>query len=181
MRNRDEHTKKHALHCQWRRTKNDHVAKLPRAQGKLQEVWHTFGIGMPKSGEAEEGLDHMGEALTGRHFHAHVGISVACIPPVVPCIRFDGSGLALAKYARPAAPLHGQLTLKNGEALDNPGMAVFADDLRTYTRDKLGHCAAIGILVGKLKNGGALASDGILPHLADFDRPKIRYAVGVRM
>jgi len=34
------------------------------------------------------------------------------------------------------------------------------DDLRADARDQLGHCAAIWVLVGKLKNGGALASDG---------------------
>src|SRR5262249_25093596 len=109
------------------------------------------------------------------------GIPVTCIPPVMPYIRVDGGGLSLAKNARLAASLHGQLTLKNGEALDNPGMAMFADDLRADARDQLGHCAAIGVLVGKLKNGGALASDGVLPNFADFDRPKIRYSAGVRM
>src|SRR5262249_60538022 len=88
------------------------------------------------------------KAFTGRHFHPHSGIPVTCIPPVMPYIRVDGGGLSLAKNARLAASLHGQLTLKNGEALDNPGMAMFADDLRADARDQLGHGAAIGRLGG---------------------------------
>jgi hypothetical protein len=86
---------------------------------------------MPEPREAKQGFDHMGVALTGRHFHAHTRVSVARIPPIVPYIRLDGGNLTLAKDARLAAVLHGQFTFKNGEAFDYPGMAVFADDPRS--------------------------------------------------
>jgi hypothetical protein len=51
---------------------------------------------MPKPREAIQGFDHMAEALTGRHLHADTGVLVARIPPVVPYIRLDSGGLALA-------------------------------------------------------------------------------------
>ena len=117
---------------------------------------HTLRVGMPEPCEAKQGFDHMGEALTGRHFHAHAGVSVVRIPPVVPYIRLDGGGLSLAKNARPSAVLHGQFTFKNGETFDYPGMAVFADDPRSDTREQFGNRTALGVLVGKLKNRGAL-------------------------
>jgi hypothetical protein len=86
---------------------------------------------MPKAREAKQSFDHMAETLAGRHFHTHAGVSVARIPPVVPYTRFDGGALSLAKGTHLCATLHGQFTFKNGETLDYPGMAVFADDPRS--------------------------------------------------
>jgi len=123
----------------------------------------------------------MAEALTGRHLHADTGISVARIPPVVPYIRFDGGGLSLAKSARPSAALHGQFTLKNGETLDECGMAVFANDPRPEKREQFGDHPALGVLVRKLKNRGAFPCYGVFPDLADLDRCAIGRRVRVRM
>ena len=90
---------------------------------------------MPKPREAKQGFDHMAEALTGRHLHADTGVSVARITPVVPYIRLDSGALSFAKSARLSAALHGQLTFKNSETLDECGMAVFADDARPDKRE----------------------------------------------
>ena len=68
--------------------------------------------------------------------------------------------------ARLAASLHRQLTLKNGEALDDAGVTVLADDLRAGTCDQFGDHTALGILVWQLQNGGPLPRNGVLPDLA---------------
>ena len=112
---------------------------------------HALRVGMSEPREAKQGFDHMSEALTRRHFHAHAGVSVARIPPVVPYVRLDSDGLSLAKNARLSAAFHGQFTFKNGEAFDYPGMAVFADDSRSDTREQFGDRAALRVLVGKLR------------------------------
>jgi hypothetical protein len=109
---------------------------------------HTFRIGMPEPREAKKGFDHMGEALTRRNFDAQAGVSIARIPPVVPYIRLDGGGLSLAKNARLSAALDGQFTFKNGEAFHYPGMAVFAGDTRSDTRQQFGDRAALGVWWG---------------------------------
>src|SRR5215216_1807028 len=113
---------------------------------------HSLGIGMPKPGEAKQGFDHMGETLTGRHLHTDTGDTVTGIPPVMPCIGRDSSGLALAKNARLSAMLHGQFTFENSEAFDQSGVAVFTDDPRSDKSQQFGDRAMLGVLVGKLKN-----------------------------
>ena len=95
----------------------------------------TLRVSVPCPGQAEKGLDHQEEALTRGHFHAHAGISVGRIPPIMPDVRLDGGGLSLAQNARLSATLNGQLTINNGEAFDNPGMAVFAGDSGSDARD----------------------------------------------
>ena len=107
---------------------------------------------MTKPRQAKQGFNHMGEALTGRHFHMHARVSVARIPPVVPYIRLDNNGLTLAKSARPSAAFHGQFTFKNGEAFDDPWMAVFADDPSPDKCEQFGDRAALRVLMRKLKN-----------------------------
>lgn len=47
--------------------------------------------------EPEQGLDHESEALTRRHLHAHTGLPLARVPPVVPHARLDGGRLALLR------------------------------------------------------------------------------------
>src|SRR5271170_4486588 len=106
---------------------------------------------MPEPRKAKQGFDHVSEALAGRHFHTNAGVSVARVPPVVPYVGLDGGGLPLAKNARIVAALRGQFTFKDGEALDYPGMAVFADDPRSGPREQFGDHAALGVLVGKLE------------------------------
>ena len=130
---------------------------------------HTLGVGMPKARQAKESFDHMGEAFPGRHFHAHTSVSVTRIPPVVPHVRFDRGGLSLTKDARLSAALHSQFTLEDREAFDHPRMAVFANDPRSNKREQLRCCAAVGVMVGKLKDCRALASDRVFPNLADLD------------
>ena len=76
-----------------------------------------------------------GEALARRHFHAHAGVSVARVPPVVPYTRFDNGTLPLAKNARLVRALYGQLTFKDGKAFDYGRMAVFTGDPRSDTRE----------------------------------------------
>jgi hypothetical protein len=45
---------------------------------------------------------------------------------------------------------------------ENPcRMAVFADDLRSDKHEQFGDRAALEVLVGKLKNRGALPRDGV--------------------
>ena len=63
------------------------------------------------------------------------GRLVARITPVVPYIRLDSGALSFAKSARLSAALHGQLTFKNSETLNECGMAVFADDARPDKRE----------------------------------------------
>ena len=79
----------------------------------------------------------------------------------------------------PAGALHRQLALEHGEALDESGMAVLANNPRSDERGELGSRAALGVLVGKLEDRGALAGDGVLPDLTDLDRRAIRRAVRV--
>ena len=56
---------------------------------------NTFRVGMSETREAKQGFDQVSDAVTGRHFHAHAGVSVARIPPVVPYIRLDGGDLSV--------------------------------------------------------------------------------------
>jgi hypothetical protein len=58
---------------------------------------------------------------------------------------------------------------------------VFAHDTPSDTREQFGDRAALGVLVGKLKNRGALPRDGVFPALADLDRCTVRQYVRVRM
>src|SRR5262249_1961865 len=88
---------------------------------------------------------------------------------------------SLAKRARPSAALHGQFAFEHGETLDQRRMAVFADHPRPGTRKQLSDYAALGVLVGKLDNRGALSRHGVLPDLADFDRGAVRRRVRVGM
>jgi hypothetical protein len=57
---------------------------------------------------------------------------------------------------------------------------VFAHDTPSDTREQFGDRAALGVLVGKLKNRGA-QRDGVFPALADLDRCTVRQYVRVRM
>jgi hypothetical protein len=77
--------------------------------------------------------------------------------------------------------LQGQLALEHGEALDDGGVAVLADDARPNQGGQLAGHAAFGILVGKLQDRGALTGDGVLPDLADLDRREVWRTVRVRM
>src|SRR5215470_598429 len=104
---------------------------------------------MPKPREAKQGFDQMAEALTGRRLHADTGVSVARIPPVVPDVRLDCGGLSSAKNARLSVALHGQFTFKNGETLDECGMAMFANNSRTDKCKQFGDHAALGVLMWK--------------------------------
>jgi hypothetical protein len=89
--------------------------------------------------------------------------------------------LSLPKRARLFAALHGQFTFKNGETLDQRGMAMFADDPCPDTCKQFGDHAVLGILVGKLKKRDVLPRHGIFPDLADLDRRAVRRRVRVRM
>jgi hypothetical protein len=109
---------------------------------------HSLGIGIPEPCETKQGFNHMGKALARRHLHPHAGVMVAGIPPVVPCIRRDSGGLSLTKNTHLSGNLHAQFTVKNGEAFDYSGMAVFADDPRSDKREQFGDRAALGVLVG---------------------------------
>jgi hypothetical protein len=53
-------------------------------------------------------------------------------------------------------------------------VGVFAHDTPSDTREQFGDRAALGVLVGKLKNRGALPRDGVFPDLADLDRCTVR-------
>src|SRR5262245_9652444 len=181
MRDRGEGAKKRALHCQWRRTKNDYVAELPCDQCKLQYMRQTLGVGIPEPCKSKKGFDHMGEALTGRYFNSRARVPVTRVPPVVPYIRFDSGALPLANNARLSGALDRQFTFKNGEAFDYPGMAMFADDFCSNTREQFGDRATLGVPVRKLKDLSALPSDGVFPDLADLDRCAVRRTVRVRM
>jgi hypothetical protein len=66
--------------------------------------------------------------------------------------------------------LDGQLPLEDGEALDDVGVAMLADDACPDERCELGDRAALRIPVGELEDRGALPSDGILPDLPDLNR-----------
>jgi len=123
----------------------------------------------------------MGEPFTGSHFHAYAGVSVAFIPPVVPYIGLNGGSVSLAKDARLSAALHGQLTFKNCESLDDSGMAMFADDPGSGTREKLGDRATLGVLMGKFNKRGALPCNRVFPNLADLDRRTVQRLVWIRM
>src|SRR5262249_38858836 len=142
---------------------------------------HAPRVGMLKPRQAVERLDHVGEPLAGRYFHAHARVFLGRIPPVMPNIRFDGRGLSLAQDAGLFPALHGQLAVENAEAFHDRGMAVFADDFGSDTREQLGHYPAIGVAVGKLENRGALTSDGVFPNLADLDRCEVGRRVGIGM
>src|SRR5262249_48930572 len=142
---------------------------------------HTLRIGVPQSRKSKQGFNHMGEPLTGGHFHAYARVSVARIPPVVPYIGLDGGGLSLAKDAGLSVPLDGQLTFENCEPLDDPGMAVFADDAGSDKREKLGDRATLGVLMGKFNNCGALPCNRVFPNLADLDRCTVQRLVRVRV
>ena len=96
-------------------------------------------------------------------------------------VRLDGGCLSLAENTHRSAPCDSQLTDKNGEAFDHPGMAVFAHDARSGTRDQFGDRAVLGVLVGKLGNRGALPRHGILPDFSDLDRCSVPRLVWVRM
>src|SRR5262245_36765963 len=122
-----------------------------------------------------------GRTVHRSHFHAYSGVSVTLIPPVMPYIGLNGDSLSLAKDARLSAPLHGQLTFKNCESLDDPGMAVFADDAGSDTREKLRDRATLGVLIGKFNNRGALPCNRVFPNLADLDRRTVQRLVRVRM
>jgi hypothetical protein len=99
----------------------------------------------------------------------------------VPHARLDNAGLTLAEDARLSFPLHGQLTLKNGEALDHRWVAVLAHNTAPDERDELDGCATLWVLPRKLEDGGALAGNRILLHLPDLNRRQVGRAVWVGM
>src|SRR6202035_1620220 len=113
--------------------------------------------------------------------HAHSGVTVARVPPVMPHTGFYHGRLALAKDGRLPGALHGQLALKHSDTLDKSGMAVFADNLRSDERGKLCRRATFGVLVGKLEDRRAFACDGVFPDLTDLDRRAVRWSVRVRV
>jgi hypothetical protein len=124
-------------------------------------VRHTAAVSIPEPRKPEKGLDHLEKARTRRHLHPHADVAVCRIPPIVLHIRFDGRGLSLTRNSRFSAPFDCQLSIKCGEALDYSGMAVFTGDPSSDTREELGDRAALGILVRKLDDCGALSSDRI--------------------
>src|ERR1700751_4469980 len=141
---------------------------------------HSVRVSLADSGQTEKCFDHMEKALARCCLHAHPGISVGCIPPVVPDIWFDCFGFSSSQDARLSILFDGQFTVKNGKALDHCGVTVFASDARPDARDQLGDGTAFGILIGKLDNGGALTGDRIFPDLSDLDRGVSRKSVRVR-
>ena len=124
----------------------------------------------------------MGESLAGRHLHANAGVlAVARVPPIVPHARLDDGRIILAEDSRLPGELHGQFTLKHGEALNESGMAVLAHDSRSNERCQLGSRAALWVLPGKLENRGPLAGGRVLPNLTDLNRGKVRWPVRIRV
>jgi hypothetical protein len=115
----------------------------------------------------------------GCDLHAHAGVTVARVPPVVPLIPLDNGRLALAQDVRPPGALHGQLTLEHGEALDKSGVAVLADHARSDERGELDGQATLGVLPRRLQDRAALTGDGILKDLVGLERSAVRRAVRV--
>src|SRR5262249_21498694 len=181
-RNGSQGAKERALHRRRRRAEHDHVAELLSEQRELQWMRHAFAIRVAEPGETVCGLNHVGEALARRHLNTNAGVlAVARVPPVVPHTRLDDGRLALTEDSRLPGELHGELTLKHGEALNESGMAVLADDPRSNERCQLSSRAALWVLPGKLENRGSLAGDRVFPDLTDLDRGAVRWSVRIGM
>src|ERR1700687_4047928 len=132
---------------------------------------HALAVRVAEPGETEYGLDHVGEALAGRHLNANAGIlAVARIPPVVPYARLHDGRLALTENCCLPSKLHGQFAFKDGEAFNESGMTVLPHDPRSDERCQLGSDTAVVVLERKLKNPGPLAGNRVLPDLTDLDR-----------
>lgn len=142
---------------------------------------HTPRISVPQPREAKEGFDHMGKAFAGRYFHAHVGVSFARIPPVMPYIRLDSSRLSLANNARLSVTFHGQFTLKNSEAFNYLGMAVLPDHPCTYTRDKLCDNTMLVVVMSEFEDCRVLPGNGVFPDLADLNWGAVWRFLRIRM
>src|SRR5215469_5250913 len=108
---------------------------------------HAPSVRVAEAGETEYRLNHVGEALAGRHLNANAGVmAIASVPPVVPHAGLNDRRFALAEDSRLPSEPHGQFTLKHGEALEESGMAVLAHDPRSDERRQLGSRTAFGFL-----------------------------------
>src|SRR4029434_11204525 len=103
-----------------------------RTQDELQQVRHALCVSVPKPRKAEEGLDHVDEALAGCDFDPHAGLAPPSVPPVVPGAGLDDGGLALTKNAGLPVALHSQCSLEDGEFLLHRWMVMFTNDARPH-------------------------------------------------
>jgi SPOR domain len=129
---------------------------------------HALAVRVAEPGETECGLNHVGEAFAGRHLNANAGVmAVARVPPVVPHAGLNNRRFALAEDGRQPGEFHGQFTPEHGEALDESGMAVLANDLCSDKRCQLGSRTAFVILVGQFEDCSPLTGDRVLPDFTD--------------
>jgi hypothetical protein len=142
-----------------------------------------LAVRVAQPGETEYRLNHVGEALSGRHLDAQAGVMpVARVPPVVPHAGLDDGGFTPTEDTSLPCELHSQLTLKHGEGLNESGVAVLAHDACSNERRQFSSRAPFLVVVWKLDNPGPLAGHRIFPDLANLDRSAVRWAmrIGVR-
>jgi len=129
--------------------------------------------------KTEKGFDQMYEAFAGSNLHAHAGVTIACIPPVVPYARFNDGGFALTQNALLPIALHGKLTLKHGESLHQRGMAVLPHHSRSHQSSQLGSSATRFVVPRALQNCDTFSSNRVLPHLSNLYWSAIRGSLRV--
>ena len=134
----------------------------------------SLAVGVSEACESPHGLHQVDDPRARCYLRPHSCVLVALVPPVVPDARLGSDRLALTENARLPVSLHCQLALQHSEPLDSGGVLMFSAARRASERVQFHDAGDHLGLRWEFDDRCALSGDGVLPDLADLDRPEIR-------